>query len=139
MDKPKFKMDPRCPKKLEHLPDSYCDLAVLKLKQIRNAGKELTEEEETKLSGCNFFCNHQQANYCFFKYASMYLDAGSPPSDLEIAHMCGVSVDTVKTIAKTAISKFEQSDMIKNIKRNRDGESVLSVQWSDEEEFPVNL
>lgn len=132
-------MDKRCPKKLKHLPDTYCDLAVLKLKQLRNAGRELTEEEEATLSGCPWYCNHQQSGYCFFKYANLYLDPGNPPSDLEIAHMCAVSVDTVKSIVKDAMTKFEDSDMVKNIKENRNGESVINTDRYDEEEYEIKF
>jgi hypothetical protein len=50
-DKPAVKMDERCPRRLEEMPDSWCPLAVMRLKAIRNAGRELSEEEEALLPG----------------------------------------------------------------------------------------
>ena len=43
-------MDCRCPRKLKQLPRAWCPLAVLKLKALRNAERELTEEEENKFT-----------------------------------------------------------------------------------------
>lgn len=102
------KMDPRCPKQLECLPDTWCELAVLRLKAVRNAGRELTEEEEARLPGCPWSIDHQLANYCFFKYMSDFAD-GKAPSDMEIAAFLNVSVDTVKKIEKTALDKVKKS------------------------------
>jgi hypothetical protein len=111
----KKKMSPRCPRKLEFLPDSWCPMAVLRLKALRNAGRELTEEEESKLPGCPWAINHQLANYCFFKYMADYLNQDSLPSHSEIAHMLNVSVDTVKKCEKGAIEKGRQREEIKEL------------------------
>jgi DNA-directed RNA polymerase sigma subunit (sigma70/sigma32) len=86
-------------------------MAVLRLKLIRNAGRELTEEEESKLPGCNWAMNCQSAAYCFFKYAAEYLQDTSL-SDIEIARMLNVSVDTLKKIEKSALAKVKDSDMM---------------------------
>lgn len=104
------KMDPRCPRKLDELPCSYCPLAVLRLKALRNAPDELSEEEESKLPGCPWSVNHQMSNYCFFSYVKDYLDA--PPSDKEIAHMNNISVNTVKAIESKALEKIKKMDII---------------------------
>jgi excisionase family DNA binding protein len=60
-------------------------MAVLRLKALRTAGRELTEEEENKLPGCQWAVNHQMANYCFFNYAAQFLDEENLPSDTEVA------------------------------------------------------
>lgn len=39
------KFDQRCPRKLDDAPDTWCALAVQRLKALRHAGRELTEEE----------------------------------------------------------------------------------------------
>src|SRR5574337_1243320 len=93
------KMDKRCPRALATMPDEWCPLAVLRLRAIRTAGRELTEEEESKLPGCPWAVNHQLANYCFFKYIQEYA-AEKPPADVEIAALNGISVETVKKTEK---------------------------------------
>src|SRR5579863_1393452 len=103
----KIKMDPRCPRALEKHPDSFCPLAVMRLKAIRNAGRELTEDEENKLPGCPWAVNHQLANYCFFKYITEYVDEKTP-SDVEIASLNNVSIDTVKKTEKSALTKMRE-------------------------------
>src|SRR5271165_1541387 len=95
------KMDKRCPRSLESLPGSFCSLAVMRLRAIRTAGRELTEEEESKLPGCPWAVNHQLANYCFFKYVQDYTGDKSP-SDVEIASLNCMSVDAVKKTEKAA-------------------------------------
>ena len=56
-------MDKRCPRHLEVFPDSWCPQAVMRLKAIRNASKELTEQEEAKMVGCPWAINNQCSNY----------------------------------------------------------------------------
>lgn len=111
-------MDTRCPRKLDDLPCEYCPLAVLRLKQLRNSEKELTEVEERALSGCDWAVNHQMSNYCFFSYIKEYLNNSS--SDKEIAHMNNVSVETVKDIIKDAIIKIKEFELIKDLKNADD-------------------
>lgn len=124
-------MDPRCPRKLEKHPDRWCPLAVMRLKALRNADRELTEEEENKLPGCPWAVNHQLASYCFFKYAAEYLDPDNPPSDSEIAHFNNISQETVKKTVKTAIEKGKDVNGIKQLIDSSDGESILSDQDSE--------
>lgn len=101
-------MDPRCPRSLTQLPEEFCPLAVMRLKALRNAGRELTEDEEAQLPGCPWAVNHQLADYCFFKY--LYEYAGDkPPSDIEIASLNCISIETVKKTEKTAIAKMKVS------------------------------
>ncbi len=83
----------------------YCPLAVLRLKALRNAGRELTENEEGLLPGCPFSVAHQLSCYCFFKYMSEYYP-NQPLTEIEIAHYNTVSVDTVKKTSLHAISEL---------------------------------
>ena len=132
-DEPKIKMDPRCPRRLSCHPDTYCPLAVLRLKQLRQADKELTEEEESKLPGCCWAINHQMSCYCFFKYAHDYLDGGDPPRDVEIAHMNSISVESVKKTAKEALEKVKKSDLMTQIAESYNGEGVIDHRDDDPE------
>lgn len=110
-------MDCRCPRKLNCLPSKYCELAVLRLKALRNSPVELTEEQESNLPGCPFSINHQMSNYCFFNYVKDYL--ADIPSDKEIAHMNNVSVETIKKIEAKAMEKIKKLEIIKDL----DGDS----------------
>lgn len=126
-------MDDRCPRNLKNSPENWCPLAVLRLKAIRNAGRELTEEEEAKLPGCPWAVNHQLANYCFFQYAKEYGD-GTACSDIEIASLLYLSTETVKKAEKIAISKLREDSKFKELKENLDsGESAISEKLSDED------
>jgi hypothetical protein len=120
---PTSKMDARCPRRLEEMPENWCPLAVLRLKAIRTAGRELTEEEEALLPGCPWAIDHQLAHYCFFEYLAEYTTEKSI-SDLELAALLNVSVDTVKKIEKAAITKMREHDSFSNLKS--DGEPVVS-------------
>lgn len=120
----KIPMDKRCPRKLKCQPDTWCPLAVMRLKAIRNAGRELTEEEESKLPGCPWAVNHQLANYCFFNYMSQYMDSNNPPSESEIAHFNNVSQETVKKSIKNSISKIRDKQSFREIIDSHDGEIV---------------
>lgn len=108
------KMDSRCPRKLKEFPANFCPLAVLRLKALRNAGKELTEQEEAKLPGCEFALAHQMANYCFFDFMANHYPF-KPISDMDIAHYCCVSAETVKKVEKEAILKLRKSSSIQEI------------------------
>lgn len=116
MDKPpKSKMDERCPRRLKEMPDSWCPLAVMRLKAIRNAGRELTEEEEALLPGCPWAVDHQLAHYCFFEYLSKYTSEKSI-SDIELAALLNVSIDTIKKIEKTALVKMREHPTFAELK-----------------------
>lgn len=119
------KMDQRCPRHLKDLPDNWCSLAVLRLKAIRNAGRELTEEEEANLPGCPWAVQHQMANYCFFKYIQEFT-GDKAPSDLEIASLIGVSIDTVKKTEKSALTKMRSLPEFEDLKEMHGDESVVS-------------
>ena len=116
-------MDGRCPLKLEDLPDTWCALAVQRLKAIRNAGRELTEEEEAALPGCPWTINSQTANYCFFSYVSTLLPS-EPVSEAEIAGLLDIETETVKKLEKSALSKVRDSAIFKSIKEMH-GESQI--------------
>lgn len=124
------KMDPRCPRGLTCTPGEWCHLAVLRLKAIRNAGKELSEEEEAKLPGCPWSVNHQLANYCFFKYISEY-SGDKPLSDVEIASLNGISVDTVKRTEKAALVKIRNTEQFKSIKEAHGDDQIVTGVDSD--------
>lgn len=111
----KCKMDKRCPRQLEEMPDTWCPLAVLRLKAIRNAGRELTEEEESMLPGCPWAIDHQLAHYCFFKYLSDFTQDKNV-SDIELAALLNVSVETIKKIEKSALEKMRNHSSLKDIK-----------------------
>lgn len=122
-DTPASKMDKRCPRRLETLPDSWCPLAVMRLKAIRNAGRELTEEEEALLPGCPWAVDHQLAHYCFFDYLTKFTSEKSV-SDIELAALLNVSVETVKKIEKQALTKMREHKSFSDLKS--DGEPVVS-------------
>jgi hypothetical protein len=121
------KMDPRCPRALEVLPNEWCPLAVMRLRAIRTAGRELTEDEESKLPGCPWAVNHQLANYCFFKYIKDFA-GDKPPSDMEIASLNCISVDAVKKAEKSALTKIRETDQFQELKESLNGESIITEQ-----------
>lgn len=123
-------MDTRCPRMLDKYPDSACPLAVLRLKAIRNAGKELTEEEESVLPGCPWAVNHQMSNYCFFKFMGDYCN-DKPMSEMEVAAINNISVDTVKKTEKSAIAKLKQVDEFTEMKYYHDDEPVVTGKDQD--------
>lgn len=123
------KMDPRCPRNLECYPDSWCPLAVVRLKRIRHEEKELTEEEENKLPGCAWAVSHQMSNYCFFKYAAEYLDRSL--SDVEVAHLNNLSQPTVKKIERTALDKIRKDKSMAELKALHDGEQIIEGRNTD--------
>ena len=121
---PQTKMDDRCPRGLECLPDRYCPLAVQRLKALRHADKELTEEEENLLPGCKWAVQNQTANYCHFDLVANHLPS-RPMSDMEIAHTCSISVEAVKKIEKTAIEKLRNSETFQEIIDMYDGDTII--------------
>ena len=125
-------MDKRCPRKLVEQPTSWCPLAVLRLKAMRNAGKELTAEEEDKLPGCSWAVNHQLANYCFFNYMEQFLDEENTPSETEVAHLMNISPETVKKIQKQAIESIRNVHEFKELKEAYGDESVVPDSPSDD-------
>jgi len=127
-------MDKRCPKALEEFPDTWCALAVQRLKALRHAGRELTEEEEALLPGCPWAVNHQVANYCFFKLVAEHMPNTKNISDMEVAHYCNISTDSVKKTEKKAIDKIRKSDSFQEIINTNDGESIID---SDETETEI--
>jgi hypothetical protein len=125
-------MDPRCPRGLENLPESFCPLAVMRLRAIRTAGRELTEEEEAKLPGCPYSVSHQLSNYCFFKYIKEFT-GDKPPSDAEVASLNCISVEAVKKTEKTALNKIRATEEFKDLKESMNGESVVEERHSDDD------
>jgi len=108
-------MDPRCPKQLTDFPSEWCPLAVQRLKAIRNYTGNLSEEKEANLPGCPWAVAHQLANYCFFKLIKENMPDNKDLSDMEIAHFCGVSIDTIKKSEKKAIEKIRKTESFEEI------------------------
>jgi len=127
------KMDKRCPRSLGELPGSPCPLAVQRLKAIRYAGRELTEEEESKLPGCPWAVAHQLSNYCFFKYTEEFLTQEKQLSDMEIAHMCSISIDTVKKVEKKAINKLKANSGFQEISTVYGSDKIIDDKDADTE------
>lgn len=134
--KSKCPMDKRCPKRLSTHPDSWCDLAVLRLKALRNADHELTEEEESKLPGCPWAINHQLSNYCFFKYMTDYAP-DKILSEMEVAALNNISVETVKKTEKSALAKIRESEQFTEIKDNYGDDKVVEDVNSKNEDYKV--
>lgn len=118
------KMDSRCPRQLKGMPQSFCPLAVTRLRAIRTAGRELTEEEENALPGCVWAVNSQTANYCFFKYIDEF--AGETTlSDVEVASLNCLSIETVKKVEKEALNKIRDREEFQKLRKDLDGESAF--------------
>ena len=107
------------------MPGTFCPLAVQRLKALRHAGRELTEEEESKLPGCPYAVNHQLANYCFFKLVDNYIPDGRGFSDMEVAHFLNVSMDTIKKVEKKAVQRMRESTTFKEIIDIHDGDQIM--------------
>jgi hypothetical protein len=125
-------MDSRCPRALETFPGTFCPLAVMRLRAIRTAGRELTEEEEAKLPGCPWAVSHQLANYCFFKYIKEFTGDKSP-SDMEVASLNCMSVEAVKKTEKVALGKIRDTEQFRDLKESLNGESIVTEHLSDED------
>lgn len=119
------KMDSRCPRRLTNYPEEWCPLAVQRLKALRHAGRELTEEEEMRLPGCEWACNHQMANYCFFKLIDQHLPSRRQLSDVEVAHYCSISTDTVHKVELQALNKLRSSDDMKELMPSNGENSIF--------------
>jgi hypothetical protein len=119
------KMDHRCPRKLKGFPTTWCPLAVLRLKQLRNVDHEMSEHEEYNSVGCNFAINHQLANYCFFNYIANFLNETAPPSEVEIAHLLNISVESVKRYQKRALEKMRDTKEFKQIRQMYEDDQVV--------------
>lgn len=130
-------MDKRCPKKLETHPESWCDLAVLRLKALRNADHELTEEEEAKLPGCPWAVNHQLSNYCFFKYMQSYTP-DKPLSEIEVAALNHISVETVKKTEKTALQKIRGSVQFTEIKEEYGDDKIVEENNLSSDDYKIH-
>lgn len=126
-------MDKRCPRQLAQTPGSFCPLAVQRLKALRHAGRELTEEEEALLPGCPWAVNHQLANYCFFKFISDFTPDDKPLSEMEIAHFCNLSIETVKKTEKRALQAMRESPGFKEIIETADGDQIMTDRDPDPE------
>lgn len=117
-------MDKRCPLQLEKLPERFCALAVQRLKAIRFAGHDLSEDEEAKLKGCPYAVMHQMSNYCLFKYLADY-SSNKRLSETEVARLCNISVDQVKDISKHAFHKIKNSQEFLEVKEEYSGHQIL--------------
>jgi len=131
------KFDSRCPRQLSSAPDVYCPLAVTRLRAIRTAGKELTEEEEARLNGCPWSINSQTACYCFFKYMDEF--AGDQTlSDIEVAALNCLSIETVKKVEKDAINKIRNREEFIRLKEDLEGGSAFESSGYSDGDFEIN-
>lgn len=127
-------MDKRCPRQLPAHPETWCPLAVQRLKALRHAGRELTEEEEAALPGCPWSINHQMANYCFFSFMEKFSHEEKSPSEMEMAHFLNLPVDCIKKTEKKALVKLRNTDAIKEVKEMYDdGEAIVEEKHFDVE------
>lgn len=127
-------MDNRCPRKLKDLPTSYCPLAVQRLKSIRHAGRELSEEEENALPGCVWAVSCQLANYCFFKFIQEFTPNDDRLlSDIEIARYLSLSVDTVKKTEKKGLNRLKNNEIFEEIADIHKDERILDERHVDVE------
>lgn len=129
-------MDSRCPRQLADMPTTFCPLAVMRLRAIRTAGRELTEEEENALPGCPWAVNSQTANYCFFKYIDEFASEQTL-SDVEVAALNCLSVDTVKKIEKEAMNKIRNREEFASLKKDLDGESIFEQSNSSDGDYEI--
>jgi hypothetical protein len=123
----------KCPRKLEKLPESWCPLAVMRLKYMKTIQGEISEDQETKIPGCPFYIANQLSNYCFFIYEAKNLD--HPMSDLEIANLLGISVDAVKRAGHSGLEKIKNNSSITELKEALKGESCLDLPIAIEDEL----
>lgn len=129
-------MDPRCPRNLDSTPETFCPLAVVRLRAIRTAENELSEEEENKLPGCPWAVNSQMANYCFFKWLEEFASE-TTLSDVEIASLNCLSIETVKKVEKEALNKLRSRQEFQQLKEDLNGESVITESWDFNSEYEL--
>lgn len=123
----------RCPRKLASPTKEWCPLAVLRLKALRSAKKELTEAEEASLMGCSWAIDDQLSGYCWFTYEAFNM-ADGPMSDVDIAAMLHISTDAVKKTADQALQKMQRCQPIKEIRDLHSDEPVIESTQSPEDE-----
>lgn len=123
----------RCPRKLKELPETWCPLAVKRLKWLRSLGREPTQEEEETAIGCSWATQDQMSCYCWFVYEAKFLSE-SPKTDAEIAALLNLSVETVKKTAEGALQKLQSASFVVEIKRDSDGERVIEERLGVDDE-----
>ncbi len=107
----------------------------MRLKAIRNSGRtDLTEEEESKLPGCPFAVSHQLANYCFFKFSKDFMPE-QPMSEMQIAHLNSISVETVKKTEKIAISKMKEVECFREMSDIYGTDKIMDDSKDDDFEY----
>jgi DNA-directed RNA polymerase sigma subunit (sigma70/sigma32) len=120
------------------MPNTFCPLAVMRLRAIRTAGRELTEEEENALPGCPWAVNSQTANYCFFKYIDEFASEQTL-SDVEVAALNCLSVETVKKVEKEAMNKIRNREEFASLKEELNGESIFEHSGSNDGDFEIGF
>lgn len=130
-------MDKRCPRKLNTPPQSFCPMAVARLKwraewqPKKIKGKlqtEPSEEEENNAPGCPWAVNSHENGFCFFKAYEYHKEK---LTDSQIAHMLGVSEPTVKKTADKGIYKASQSPALKELKELYGDEAIIKERLVD--------
>jgi len=114
----------KCPRKLDSLPSTWCPLGALRMKAVRSLVKEPSQEEEAGLPGCPHAVSHQFSNYCWFKYESEHIN-GDGCSDQEIASLLGLTPETVKKTAQTALDKIKKNEFILDLKKHHGSDPIV--------------
>lgn len=123
----------KCPRKLDKPSCEWCPLAVLRLKALRAAKKELTEAEESSLMGCPWAIDDQLSGYCWFTYEAYHMPE-TPSSDVDIAAALHISTDTVRKTADKAMQKIKDYGSIKEIRESHADEPVVESGLSVDDE-----
>jgi hypothetical protein len=122
-------MDIRCPRNLSNLPIKWCELAVLRLKQIQNSDHILSDEEESKLLGCPWAIMNREANYCFFAF--MENNKGVELTDQQIASLFFLNTEMVQKHAEDALVKMRNHETIVEIKETYGNDIIFDYEKKD--------
>ena len=77
------------------------------------------------MPGCPWAIAHQLSGYCWFKYEAHFMN-DSPSSDLDIAALLQISVDTVKKTSEKGISKLQDKTNVSELKELFNGDGVIT-------------
>lgn len=122
----------KCPRQLKNIPETWCPLAVLRLKSIKALGREPTEDEEAKMPGCPWAVSHQLSGYCWFKYEANHMEEHSQ-SDHNIAALLQLSPETIKQTANNALDKIKEQLKVKSIKDIFEGDAIVDDYHKDDD------
>ena len=88
------------------------------------------------MPGCPWAVNSQMANYCFFKYLDEF--AGDVTlSDVEVASLNCLSIETVKRVEREALNKIRGREEFQQLRDDLEGESAFES-CGEHSEYGVN-